>query len=78
MEIPEMEVLTMYEYLREMLNLADSVKDVGGVINTVDMGNFLTGLDRICIHGERADGIPFELTLEVGKYEPEETTDGDS
>lgn len=68
----------MYEFLREMLNLADIVKDADGVINTVDMGNFLPGLDRICIHGECANGIPFELTLDVGKYEAEETTDEDS
>ena len=68
----------MYEYLREMLHLADIVKYADGVINTVDMGEFLPGLDRICIHGECANGVPFELTLEVGKYEPEDTTNGDS
>ena len=68
----------MYKYLREMLHLADIVKDADGVINTVDMGEFLPGLDRISIHGECANGIPFELTLDVGKYEPEDTTNGDS
>ena len=64
--------------MREMLNLAVTVKDGDGVIDTVEMGEFLPGLDRIRIHGECANGVPFELTLEVGKYEAEETTDGDS
>lgn len=68
----------MYEFLREMLNLVDIVKDADGVIDTVDMGGFLPGLNRIYIHGECANGVPFELTLEVGKYEAEEATDGDS
>lgn len=68
----------MYEFLREMLNLADIVKDADGVIHTVDMGEFLPGMDQIRICGECANGIPFELTLEVGKYEAEGSTDGDS
>lgn len=68
----------MYEYFRDMLNLADIVKGVDGVIDTVDMGNFLPGLDRIRINGKCENGTPFELALEVGKYKAGETKDGDS
>lgn len=62
----------MYEFLREMLSLADIVKDSAGSIETVDMGVFLPGQDRIRISGVSGDGKPFELTLEVGKWEKSE------
>ena len=55
----------MYDYLRDMLNLADIVKDVDGTVDTVDMGDIIPGTDRIRICGSTAEGKRFEITLEV-------------
>lgn len=57
----------MYDYLRDVLNLADIVKDVDRTINAVDMGRVGESLDRIKITGTTG-GKPFELTLEVGEW----------
>ena len=60
----------MYEFLREVLTLADIVKDVGGTIDTVDMNNLLPGLDRIEVTGTTG-GKAFKVTLEVGEWKSE-------
>lgn len=59
----------MYDYLRDVLNLADIVKDVDGVIETVDMCKF-GDVNRISVKGI-ANGFPFALTLEVGEWKSE-------
>lgn len=61
----------MYDFLRDMLQLADIVKDISGSIDSVNLGNSLPGLDKIQIAGKTGDGKPFELSLEVGKWERE-------
>lgn len=59
----------MYDYLRDVLNLADIVKDVDGVIVTVDMCKF-GDVNRISVKGI-ANEKPFALTLEVGEWKSE-------
>lgn len=60
----------MYEFLRDVLTLADIVKGVDGTIETVDMKNFLPGLDRIEVAGT-TEGKAFRITLEVGEWKSE-------
>lgn len=60
----------MYKFLRDLLTLAEKVTGDTGTISTIDMGGHLPGLDRITITGSTGEK-PFELTLEVGKWQSE-------
>lgn len=60
----------MYNFLRDLLTLAEKVTGNTGTIDAINMGNHLPGLDRITITGNTGEK-PFELTLEVGKWTSE-------
>lgn len=53
----------MYQYLKKMLEVAEEV----GAVNTLDMGEWIPGKDRISIRGETISGKPFELELFIGE-----------
>jgi hypothetical protein len=53
--------MTMYEYLKKMLILAEGI----GQIEDVDMGKFLAHSERCDVKGTTFDGKPFELRLTV-------------
>ena len=55
----------MYQYLRNMLNLADLV----GHVEEVEMGNFIPHSKRITIIGESKKGGTFRLELRVTEQE---------
>lgn len=53
----------MYNYMRRMMGVAETVGDITGV----DMGEWLDKYDRISIRGTTNDGQKFEMTLEIHK-----------
>lgn len=58
----------MYQYLRNLLNLADQV----GYVEDVSMGDWLKTSDRIKITGTSKTGHGFSLELEIQKEEPQQ------
>ena len=59
----------MYSHLKRMMGAAEFV----GPITEIHMGDWLGAYDRISITGKTADGLKFEMSLEIKK---EEQTDG--
>lgn len=57
----------MYEYLKDVLNLAETVAGNDGAIDNVSMDQLGGSLDRIMVTGT-ANSKPFEITLEVGEW----------
>ena len=55
----------MYQYLRNMLNLADQV----GHVEEVDMAQWIKNTDRILITGTAKNGGTFRLEMQVKKQE---------
>ena len=53
----------MYNYMRRMMGVAETVGDITGV----DMGEWLDKYDRISLRGTTPDGQKFEMTLEITK-----------
>ena len=53
----------MYNYMRRMMGVAETVGDITGV----DMGEWLDKYDRISLRGTTPDGQKFEMTLEINK-----------
>lgn len=61
----------MYEYLKDVLNLAETVAGNDGAIDNVSMDQLGGSLDRITVIGT-ANSKPFEITLEVGEWKRNE------
>ncbi len=59
----------MYKYLRRIMGIAESI----GNPTTVDLGDWVSGKERILISGTMEDGRKFEMELTVEK---EAKTDG--
>lgn len=57
----------MYQYLRNMLNLAD----LAGNVEEVDMSEWVKNVDRIHISGKAKNGGSFNLELKITKPEVE-------
>ena len=55
----------MYQYLRNMLNLADQV----GHVEEVRMGDWVNKYDQIRVTGHAKNGLSFTLELEIQKEE---------
>ena len=57
--------MQVYQYLRNMLNLADQV----GHVEEVRMGEWVNKYDHIRINGKGKNGLSFTLELEIQKEE---------
>ena len=53
----------MYNFMRRMMGIAETVGDV----TEIDMGEWLEKYDRISLRGTTPEGQKFEMTLEINK-----------
>ena len=58
----------MFKFLRDMTTIAEKVAADDGSIDTINMGNYLPGLESIKVTGTTG-GKPFKLTLEIGNQD---------